>query len=319
MAIVEVDMHPLEPLAQYPRGSTFAERISELYAHKTAVAIFVAQKFLGAGTSAFISDGSSTFYVGLEIFLQARGSIRLCTNHLAIAHEFALWPQPQGLQPLKLELSGGEVNRDLMMVGGVQAQKAARRVSPEVQFAILSARLLFGREGPVGYEFESLLIKQAATASPRPTVIVLADFEKLSQPFEDTYPRVYSPSTEWLNTVSTKTNLYVISTCRPDVDHGREDGRVIKHPQNPKEHYITNRALLELSLGERFIEVCPRRPQASDRVELNTQGERLYWSYYLLATYEEIRAAVKESTPMVSDVKRVLESREHHRRANLQR
>ena len=242
-------------MAQYPVESTFGKRIELLKSHKIAAAIYAVDKFLGSGMSVFISDGSSSFYVGLELFCQARENIEVRTNNLAIAHEYSLWPQPAAAGTgAHVSLAGGAINKDLVMVCGATANEYVRKASEEVQYMVLSVRRLFGDEGPTGVEFESLQIKQFAATSTTASIIVLADYEKLSHPFEVKLPRVYRSSQEWA--AAMKRSMYVISTCRPDVEYGPETlRRPPENPSTPKEYYLANRWRLDANLGKHFIEL----------------------------------------------------------------
>lgn len=257
----------LVPKAEYPSNSTFGQRIKSMQDGKLAVAREVVKRFLRSGQSAFISDGTSTFYVALAMFEAAKQQRKpdtppyfatIYTNHLAIAHEFALWNDPLGMMPgVHVHLNSGEVNSDRMQVSGDRAASEVKRVCAKVQVAVLSVRALDAKEGPAGIEPYSLQIKQAAVEGAR-RVVFVADHEKLSREHPLDFPLVYATPDDWTEVMS-RESTFVVSTRHPDVSNDQKRNPP-PNPRTERDWYLWNRFRLHEVMHpagkpNRFIEV----------------------------------------------------------------
>lgn len=216
----------------YPNDSTFGKRVQDInfqVNEKKQVAKYVADKFLTQGAAVFICDGSSTFYVGLEIFQEAKRrhdsgedplDVSIYTNNLAIAHEYAIWNSPQGKLPgVRVYATGGEICADLMMEAGDQAMDMAAKSVQYAQYLVLAVRAIFAREGPAGLkQTQDVIIKQAVLQARNGIgVIFVADHMKLSQPYNPGIPILFNNSADWVHLME-KTNTYIVSTRHPQHD-----------------------------------------------------------------------------------------------------
>lgn len=249
-----------EPKAQYPQDTTFAARIEEGKAEKKIVAKYVADTFLGPGQSAFISDGSSTFFVGLSLFEGKREGFRLYTNNLSIAHEFPLWVTNDWPRNFTIELSGGKVNAELMMTGQPTCEEIVEQMTNRVQYTVLSVRAIFGVQGPAGREPDSLGIKHAAIKNSK-RIILIADHNKFVEEWDATIPLVFAYPDEWKQLMQRPTT-YVITTLprQRTSEDMKELGRGFqsnsyKQPTNPEEWYAKNTWPLRSELSKRFVEL----------------------------------------------------------------
>ncbi len=249
----------VNPKASYPKGTTFETRIHQNEHAKETVGEYVVGRFLGPGQSAFISDGSSTFFVGLLLFAEKIVGFRLYTNSLPIAHEYPLWETKDWPKDFTLDVAGGIVNPTLMMTGHRACEEVEKRMANRAQWTILSIRFIFGDRGPAGWEPDSLEIKQAALRAPQ-RVILIADHSKLSQEWADNIPLVYAEPSEWQALMKCPTT-YVVTTLPlgKTVDEMRELGRTLqtskRKPTKPMERYAQNTWPLRFELGNKFIEL----------------------------------------------------------------
>ena len=252
--------------ATYPRNSTFAKRIRGQESQKEAVAQRVVDEYLGDGQSAFVSDGSSTFFIGLSLFAARREHFTLYTNSLPIAHEYPLWKTSKWPRDFSMYLAGGEVNRDLMMPGGAATcDEIERHMARMAHWTIVSVRAIFGDRGPAGFEWGSLLIKEVALRSAR-RIILLADDAKLSQRYENRSPRLpllYAVRSDWQNLLKRETT-YVITTLPRKTTSGEmwklydkkfRTGKT-PDPATARERYAINTWPLRESLGSNFVEIA---------------------------------------------------------------
>jgi len=162
----------VNPKASYPKGTTFETRIHQNQNGKQTIGEYIVRRFLGPGQSAFISDGSSTFFVGLSLFLKKIDGFRLYTNSLPIAHEYPLWETEDWPKDFILDVAGGIVNPTLMMTGHRACEEVEKRMVSRAQWTILSTRFIFGDRGPAGWEPDSLEIKQAALRAPQRVILI---------------------------------------------------------------------------------------------------------------------------------------------------
>ncbi len=238
----------------YPTNTTFGNRINELKAEKMAVAKRIVDEFLGNGTSVFLGDGSSTFYVGLELFARQEQAT-VWTNHLAIAHEFSVWASSGiDLSRMSLDLAGGHVDRNLMMTYGVEAERFVDEVSRRAQSVVLSVRDLFAHEGPSGVEQNSLAIKQVCVrqaAQSGAKIILAADHSKLSRQYQRANPLVYRLTKDW-DDILRSDSIYVVTTRHP-----RASGppSPVPKPVTEEDWYCHHAWLLRQIMKRRFIEI----------------------------------------------------------------
>lgn len=249
-----------DPRASYPDDGTFGRRIRQRRDEKIAVARRVVQDFLGPGQSAFVSDGSSTFYVALELYERGH-QVEIDTNSLPVAHEFPLWvydpDDPDGqprLADTRVHMAGGLVDRDLEMVSGGPTYEFVERSASIVEYTVLSARAIFADQGPVGEEGHSLRVKQSALREAQ-HVIWAIDHDKLAQDWHDALPKVYSVDKAWISSID-KSNTYIVTSRHPDVVYPEEVERhPPAHPRTPKDRFLHNRYSLKSRMNRRFIEV----------------------------------------------------------------
>ncbi len=250
----------ITPKAIYPKGTTFGARIEENKSQKNTVAEYVVTKFLGPGQNVFISDGSSTFFIGLSLFEKKVEGFKLYTNSLPIAHEFPLWETDDWPKEFTLELAGGKVNTKLMMTGGSLCEGIVEQMTTRVQYTVLSVRSIFGIQGPAGREPDSLGIKQAALKNPK-RVVLIADHSKFIEEYSTNVPLVYTEADEWTELMRRSTT-YVVTTLPPGktANEVADLGRTLQQnpyqkPKNPEEWYAKNTWPLRSELGKRFIEL----------------------------------------------------------------
>jgi len=250
----------------YPTDTTFGKRIRELEPEKKQVAKYVVDTFLTQGASAFICDGSSTFYVGLEIFQEAKRrhdsnedtlDINIYTNNLAIAHEYAMWNSPQSKLPeVRVYSTGGEISADLMMEYGDQAKDMAAESSERGPYVVLAVRAIFAKQGPAGLRHDQdVIIKQAVLQAGEGIVrgvIFVADHKKLSQPYDQGMQILFHNSADWARLMD-KTNTYIVSTRHPQ-HHGEQISNPdnYKNPRTEKDYYLANCALLTQTMNKDF-------------------------------------------------------------------
>lgn len=249
----------IKPRATYPEDTTFGSRIHENEHAKETVAEYIVDHFLGPGQSAFVSDGSSTFFVGLSLFARKTSGFVLFTNSLPIAHEYPLWETKDWPRDFTLELAGGTVNPKLMMTGRRDCEEIVRQMANRAEWAVLSTRFIFGIEGPAGWESDSLAVKHAALHAPR-RVILITDHAKLSQKWSLPVPLIYAVSTEW-KTLMNKPTTYVVTNLPPGKTSAemQEIGRKILNlklnPKSEEEQYAQNTWPLRNELRNRFCEL----------------------------------------------------------------
>ena len=253
------------PKASYPKGTTFQTRINQNGPEKERVADHLVSTFLGEGQSAFISDGSSTFFVALSLYAWPVKEFRIYTNSLPIAHEFPLWTGIAQERGFRVLLAGGEVNPSLMMIGGdTTCGEVTNRMANRAQWCILSTHFFFGDRGPAGREPDSLAIKQAALQSAQ-RVILIADHSKFSVSYKQSTSLVYTDREEWKDLLK-RNSTYVLTTLPPGKstqdmhDLGRQITQAKRQPPStpatdPAWFYASNTWLLRQEMRDRFIEL----------------------------------------------------------------
>ncbi len=237
---------------RYPEDTTFGNRIRELTPEKNKVAKEVIRRFLGQGSSAFIGDGSSTFFVGLRM-IEMKMQAMVWTNHVAIANEYSLQKTDDiKLAHMDILIAGGQVDRDLMMTYNLDAEKNIVTWAGKAQCTILSVRSLFANRGPAGMEQKSLSIKQEAVKSAMESggnIIFIADHFKMSKGYTNE-PLVFSSERDWKSAMESS-NVHIVTSRRPDVT----EERLIKRPRSDTEWFQTNHWILSRSMNERYVEV----------------------------------------------------------------
>jgi DeoR/GlpR family transcriptional regulator of sugar metabolism len=240
------------PRAKYPEDSTFGKRLREMTAEKIRVAVGVVTRFLSSGSSVFIGDGSSTFYVGLALFERAMKTT-IWTNHLGIAHEFPLWASDApDLRWTEVWLAGGEVDRDLMMTCRDDADACVDRWARKAQSVILSARCLFADRGPAGMEQKSLSIKVAAVKAALQTgarIVFMVDHLKLCKPYLNE-PLVFPSAGDW-DAAMKNPAVHVVTTRHPQVTAEAH----VADPRQETEWFQRNHWVLSRVMKNRYVEV----------------------------------------------------------------
>ena len=240
------------PRGNYPTDTTFGKRIRELTAEKSRVAKNVILRFLGQGSSAFIGDGSSTFFVGLYM-IENKMQATAWTNHLAIGNEYALQKSDDvKLSHMDIFVAGGQIDRDLMMTYNQDAERYVGNWASKAQCVILSVRSLFADKGPAGMEQKSLSIKQEAVKTAMESgvkIIFVADHLKMSKGYTNE-PLVFPAARDWKNAMEAS-NVYIVSTQHPDVT----EEKLVKYPKDDKQWFQTNHWILSRTMQDRYIEV----------------------------------------------------------------
>ncbi|MFC2172412.1 hypothetical protein ACFLU6_07240 [Acidobacteriota bacterium] len=226
---------------------------------KNTVALHVAKDFMCSGTSVFLGDGSSTFYVGLQTLIP-KSQITIWTNHIAFAHQFALHASEESseLRGTTVLLAGGEVDCDLMMTWGDKAEEFAEHYGGKAQNIILSVRCLFSDRGPAGMEQRSLSVKQAAIRGGLKKgvkVIFVADYTKLSTKYTKE-PLLFPSHADWAQVIS-QDNVFVVTSGDPGAD---QRWRAVSSPNSPTQWYEHHRFILNCAMNtqgkpKRFIQV----------------------------------------------------------------
>jgi DeoR/GlpR family transcriptional regulator of sugar metabolism len=240
------------PCAKYTEDSTFGKRLHDMTSEKIRVADSIVTRFLSAGSSVFIGDGSSTFYVGLAMFRQAMQAT-IWTNHLAIAHEFSLLASDApDLRWTEVWLAGGEVDRDLMMTCRDDADACVDRWARKAQSVILSVRGLFADRGPAGLEQKSLSIKVAAVKAALQTgarIIFMADHQKMCKPYANE-PLIFPSTGDW-DAAMKNPAVHVVTTKHPQVTAEAH----VADPREETEWFQRNHWVLSRVMKNRYVEV----------------------------------------------------------------
>jgi hypothetical protein len=271
-----------QPCGNYPSSTRFGHRIREHVESKEGIARAVVQRFLSPGQGAFLSDGTTTFYVATAIYelfwnrwrakkddpkVEFPQPVRIDTNNIAIAHEFLFWfpPQHEGGGPLvKVSLANGNFDHDLYAtLGGRTLTFVRDALDQRLTTVILSVSAMYGKYGPLGRGSESLEVKQNAIAANVRTVW-LVEHEKLSIPWDDDgpdwtagkkLPPVYTIPQEWQRAME-RESTYVVASRHPKL-RGSDDTPPRTAPRTSFEWYLCNRMHLQQTLKDRFYEVEP--------------------------------------------------------------
>lgn len=179
------NMRSLEPLGRFDPRTCFNKRIHEDDTGKRLVALYIAERFFSDGGSAFVTDGSSTFYVGLATALRSSMfayPFTLVTNNLAITTE--LNSRDETPQHLNIEIMGGQVDYALdatfpTELNTPSPDEHVKRFIQNVRLAIISVRGLFYVDGPTSPDLRSLLLKREALQVHACCIIVI-DWKKLT-------------------------------------------------------------------------------------------------------------------------------------------
>lgn len=240
------------PRGNYPEDTTFGKRIRELTSEKRKVAKAVINRFLGQGSSAFIGDGSSTFFVGTYM-IEKKMQATIWTNHVAIANEYALQKSNDiELIHTDMFIASGQIDRDLMMTYEQNVENNISRWASKAQCIILSVRNLFGDKGPAGMERKSLSIKQEAVKAGLESgvrIIFVADHLKISKGYT-TEPLVFPAERDWKDAMDS-TNVFIVSTAHPTVT----DEQLVRRPRNEDQWFQRNHWTFSRTMRDRYIEV----------------------------------------------------------------
>ncbi len=266
------------PIIHYPENTTFGTRIRRAAAEAQAVALCVVDRFLGPGQSVFISDGSSTFFVALELYLRGH-PINIDTNSLPVALEYPMWAAAREESGLESEpehtcvnLAGGNLDRDLIMTWGSSVYDYASKAAGIVQNVVLSCKKLTGQRGPAGHELHSLRVKQSAIRNAR-RVIWVADHSKLESGPDSNDPLVYRRA-EWEEAIADP-DTYIVSTVHPGLDDPR---KLLEHPPThpgtPEEWYLCDRWRLKTVMKSRFVEVGRESEESVAEYEQQDDAEK---------------------------------------------
>lgn len=237
----------------YPIDTTFGKRVRELTSQKKKVAKAVINKFLGQGSSAFIGDGSSTFFVG-DRMIAMKMQATVWTNHVAIANEYAL-QKSDDIQLIHMDMfvAGGQIDRDLMMTyDQTHLENNIVRWASEAGCVILSVRNLFADRGPVGMEQKSLSIKQSvvkASMESGAKLIFVADHSKISKGYTKE-PLIFPAERDWENAMESS-NVFIVSTLHPTV----KDEKFVRYPKNEEQWFQKNHWTFSRTMHDRYIEV----------------------------------------------------------------
>ncbi len=240
------------PRGNYPEDTTFGKRIGELRCEKEKVAEAVLRLFLGRGSSAFIGDGSSTFFVGLSM-IETRMHATIWTNHMAIANEYALQKSDDiNLIHMDMFIASGQIDRDLMMTYNESVEHNIVRWASKAGCIILSVRSLFGDAGPAGMEPKSLSIKRAVVEAGMESgarIIFIADHSKISKGYTKE-PLVFLAQRDWEKAMKCA-NVFIVSTAHPTV----EAERFVECPGTEVQWFQRNRWTFSRTMEDRYIEV----------------------------------------------------------------
>lgn len=257
---------PVEPKAKYPPDDLFSQRMCENRLAKIVVGKKIVDTCLIDGRSAFISEGSSTFYIGLLMFSRGSKDDHIWTNNLALAHEYPLWGGDGSLQDFRLTLIGGDIRSTHQRIGQEAAYEGIKAAASEAEYTILATRAIFPNLGPTDIDHASaaislLALKSALEAGKK--VVLVADHEKFQVAYDPrrNYHQAYDAVT-W-NKFLTSDTTYIVTNLPPGctADEMYNLGQQLAVPNGPRPRNITDwyakntyPLKLEQSLGTRFIE-----------------------------------------------------------------
>ncbi len=180
----------LTPDAFFGANSLFDERTRQGGANdkKKLVAEFIAKNFTTIGGSALLTDGSSTFFVGLAIALQSQpkfnhlhpsvSRFHLATNNLALISEF----NARQITPnITIEILAGDFDYSLCAVFPKTVAWKDDTTAGCVGCVIASARSLYFHSGPTSPDHRSANFKRTVMCIQVPLIFAVDD-EKLSDP-----------------------------------------------------------------------------------------------------------------------------------------
>lgn len=258
-----VDLAQLDPQGVFDVNSVFGGRIfDQQQKEKQQVAWYIAKEWFSTGRrDAFITDGSSTFYVCLAISVMHRQqTAHICTNNLAISTEL---DARGGTQNLDLELLGGKKDAQLDAALGEEAIVHANNFLKDCNLVISSVRQLQPERGPTAPERKSRRIKKVAITQAN-LLIIVVDWEKLATPPIDSADLTFSNMEDWENILKNKEIIIVSSAPQDLVDEnsftvGQKIRATNKYKFREKlttiEKYALNVFLLSEVYGVNFIEI----------------------------------------------------------------
>jgi hypothetical protein len=211
-------------MAKFNPNNTFGQRILENREEKQKVAWYVTEKWLtqiNDRADAFITDGSSTFYICPAILAISRKRlIHICTNNLAFSSEVDAHADQDVREKLKLELLGGEKDFDLNATLGHQAEEYANDFLGRHNLVITSIRELHPELGPTAPEVESRCLKKVAMEKAN-LLIIITDWQKLATPPINNTNRVFSCSNDWKELLMNK-EVWIISAMPSNTNKTEE-------------------------------------------------------------------------------------------------
>gem|GEM_PF-3531702 len=249
-----------EPRAQYPEH--FRRRMLLNKAHKQAATEYVIKNFLASGLKVLLLDGTTSLFLGLQIFEKRIERFSLSTNNVAVAQEYDLWTTDAWPKQFCLDLVGGAINTELMMTLGSESEHAVTEAVQNAQFTIMSPSWMFPISGPAEYDHRTIQVKQAAVRTSHRLIFVM-DYTKLSARYCRWVPLLCANPDDW-KTLMARTTTFIVTTLPPGLTRtdavglGRTLLRSTKGPQTPEEFYAANTSHLRDTIGKRFIEICVR-------------------------------------------------------------
>ena len=134
-----------QPRITWTEGTTFAERLCLGAVEKQAVGKHVIEAHFEPEEEIFLSDGSSTYHLALRL-MQKPLTASILTTNIAIAFERALRKDTVG--GLHVELAGGNIDSELLMVSGPTTERTLREWASRATVLVVSMRTYDANCGP---------------------------------------------------------------------------------------------------------------------------------------------------------------------------
>jgi DeoR/GlpR family transcriptional regulator of sugar metabolism len=263
------NMRNLEPLGRFDPRTVFNRRISEEETGKRLVALYITEKFSSDGGSAFLTDGSSTFYVGLAIALRSSvftQSFTLVTNNLAVITE--LNSRNETPQHLNIEIMGGQLDYGLNATFPTELNASfpmdhGKRLFQNVRLVIVSVRGLFYLDGPTSPDLKSLLLKREALQIHAECIFV-TDWKKMTTSHAAPANKILD-QLQWDQLLKDLHRTIWIVCAKPtaQTQNTYEMGQRISHQFDPK------RKPIEWENAEPFERYCWQAFRFSEHTNVN--------------------------------------------------
>jgi len=197
---------------------------------KRCIGHFIAEKCLGG--SLFISDGSSSFYVGLAMIQidSDKFTFDLITNNLGVLAE--LQANQDKDKKWSVEIIGGHLDDDLYATFPSENEAAAAQRIQEAKIAIVSVRELFYTQGPTSPELHSSKLKAHAFRSNGDIIIPL-NWDKLAEVEPHWGTTVFANQGQW-NEVLKKAGRKIIIVCEKPTGESDKNSREVGRNVNTK-------------------------------------------------------------------------------------